>query len=319
MTFKKLVAILLLGSFTLPLFAQETSDASPKPGFLERKGEGWYWYHDPKDDAPKDVPPPPPPAPAPASQPQPDKKTSKPHDDPFSVAWLRKAMPKLLDEAIDNPTKENVEAYLYAQRVAMDKSQRYAEMTQQVVDSDPFLDENNRVPLDTMGKAIFRTKLDSDNKAALTYASKISGIWLFFDSKCAYCRPEADAIQHVAKKYGFSTKFISMDGGGLPNVSDFVKDNGTAKMLHLTMTPTTVLVVPPNNYYIVSQGIMAQPQLEDRIVVALDSNDLFPKDIAKTVHTFDRGVLTPSDTKQGASDDPKEWVKYLKDRLNGRY
>lgn len=30
-------------------------------------------------------------------------------------------MPKLLDAAINDPTKENVEAYLYAQRVAMDK------------------------------------------------------------------------------------------------------------------------------------------------------------------------------------------------------
>jgi conjugal transfer pilus assembly protein TraF len=30
-------------------------------------------------------------------------------------------------------------------------------------------------------------------------------------------------------------------------------------------------------------------------------------------------VLTNDDTQQGRTDDPKVWVKYLKDRLESRY
>lgn len=313
MTLKSLLSLALLVSVALPSFAQESS-GTDAAGFLQRKGEGWFWYQDPKEAVKK--------APVPASTPvaaEPAKSVPKAGPEPFSVEWLRKAMPKLLDEAIDNPTKDNVEAYLYAQRVTMDKSQRYAEMTQQVVATDPFLDENNRVPLDSLGKAVFRRGFSADNDAAMKYVSQIGGLWLFMDSTCSYCQPQADTVQHLAKKYGMSAKFISMDGKGLPNVSDFVRDNGTAHMLNLRLTPTTVLVIPPNNYYIVSQGMMAQDQLEDRIITAVDANNLFPPELAKKIHTFDRGVLSTNDMKQGASDDPKVWVKYLKDRLEGHY
>jgi conjugal transfer pilus assembly protein TraF len=313
MKLKILLSVALLASIVMPSFAQE-STGTDAAAFLDRKGEGWFWYQDPKEVEKKD----PQPASAPVAA-APAKPAEKPGPQPFSVEWLRKEMPKLLDEAIDDPTKENVEAYLYAQHAAMDKSQRYAEMTQQVVATDPYLDENNRVPLDSLGKAVFRRGFSADNDAAMKYISQIGGLWLFMDSKCSYCQPQADTVQHIAKKYGIAAKFISMDGKGLPNVPDFVRDNGTAHMLNLKLTPTTVLVVPPNNYYIVSQGMMAQDQLEDRIITAVDANDLFPPELAKKIHTFDRGVLTTNDMKDGASDDPKVWVKYLKDRLQGRY
>lgn len=65
--------------------------------------------------------------------------------------------------------------------------------------------------------------------------------------------------------------------------------------------------------------MMAQDQLAERIIIAADSNNLLPKDIAQKINTYDRGVLTNEDTQKGASDDPKQWVKYLKDKLEGRY
>lgn len=289
----------------------DTGDVSPR--FIERKSEGWFFYKDPKEQAPPPlVQPPKQPEPAPAKQ-------EKPKEEPFSVSWLRENMPKLLDAAIDDPTKDNVEAYMYAQRVAMDKSQRYAEMTTRVVASDPFLDENNRVPIASYTKPFFLRNAQAGVKEALKHVATVGGLWVFFDSKCNFCRPQVNTVQHLAKEYGFVTKFISMDGGTLPNVKDFVKNTGQAGILNLRVTPTTVLVVPPNNYYIVSQGMMAQDQLSERIIIAADSNDLLPKDIALKIHTYDRGVLTNEDTKQGAGDDPKKWVQYLKNKLEGRY
>ncbi|MNP65336.1 hypothetical protein D3C76_1609180 [compost metagenome] len=65
--------------------------------------------------------------------------------------------------------------------------------------------------------------------------------------------------------------------------------------------------------------MMAQDQLAERIIAAADSNELLPKEIALKIHTYDRGVLTNEDTKQGASNDPKKWVQYLKNKLEGRY
>ncbi|MBK4737830.1 conjugal transfer protein TraF [Noviherbaspirillum pedocola] len=305
-----LLAALVL---SLPAMAQE----EPSGGqFFTRKSEGWFWYHDPKDD-PK---PPPPPQPEPAKPSAKEAEKAAPAKAaPFSVEWLRVNMPKLLDAAVNNPTKENVEAYLYAQRVTMDKSQRYAEQAQRVVASDPFLDENNRVPIASYTKPFFLRQAQEGKIEALKHISSVGGLWVFFDSKCHYCAPQVNTANELAKKYGLITKFISMDGKGLPSVKQFVRDRGQAKRLNLKITPTTVLVVPPNNYFVVSQGMMAQDQLIDRILLAADSNSLLPKEMSAKLNSYDRGVLTNEDTQQGRADDPKEWVKYLKDRLENRY
>lgn len=308
------LVMLLAASAAFGAFAQEQAAEEPHGRFLERKAEGWFWYRDPKD-APK--PPNKASAPAPAISPAP--APAKKEDEPFSVKWLRDAMPRLMERAIDNPTKENVEAYLYAQRVAMDKSQIYAEKVRSVVINDPYLDENNRVPLSTYAKPSFLRGVEDGQDDALKHLAGIGGIWVFFDSKCSFCKTQIYSVQETVKKYGFNVKYISTDGKGMPETPKFVKDNGHAKLLNLKLTPTTVLVVPPNNYYVVSQGMMAQSQLEQRLVLAADTANLFPETIAKKVRAYDRGVLKPDDVKQGASGDPADWVKYLKDRLQGRY
>lgn len=296
-----------------PAVSQETDD-TPQGRFIERKAEGWFWYKDPKD-APKPKLKPVPPKAASAQA----AKASEPAIEPFSTKWLQVNMPKLMEKAIDDPTRENVQAYLYAQRVAMDKAQVYAERARDVVATDPFLDENNRVPLSTYAKTFFLKGVEDGKEDALKHLAKVGGLWVFFDSTCSFCQTQIYSVQELAKRHGFLTKYISMDGKGVPGLKSFVRDNGHARMLNLSITPTTVLVVPPNGYYIVSQGMMAESQLGDRLVLAADAQNLLPKEVTARVRAYDRGVLTPDDTKTGASQDPKEWVKYLQERLSGRY
>ena len=288
---------------------EQALDEAPVGRFIERKGEGWYWYQDPKEKTSK--------KPLPVA---PTKAEAQPKkDEPFSVAWLRKNLPIFREHAIDSPTQENIEAYMYAQRVAMDKSQNFAEATQRVVYADPFLDENNRVPMSSFAKPAFLLSVEKSGNAALNELAKTGGLWMFFDSKCDYCKVQAHILNRVAKKHGFLTKFISLDGKGTPEIPEFVKDNGHAAMLNMRVTPTTVLVVPPKTYLIVSQGMMAETQLEERILVAAESQNLLSPELAAKVGQYTRGVLKTDDMKNGAGEDPAIWVKTLKDRLNGRY
>lgn len=277
--------------------------------FIERKGEGWYWYQDPKEKKPKK-----PVQETPASVASQPKK-----DEPFSVAWLRKNLPIFREHAIDSPTQENIETYMYAQRVAMDKSQNFAEATQRIVYADPFLDENNRVPMSSFAKPAFLISIEKSGNAALDELARTGGLWMFFDSKCDYCKVQAHILNRVAKKHGFLTKFISLDGKGTPEIPEFVQDNGHAVMLNMRVTPTTVLVVPPYTYLIVSQGMMAETQLEERILVAAESQNLLSPELAAKVAQYSRGVLKTDDMNNGAGEDPAVWVKTLKDRLKGRY
>lgn len=283
--------------------------------------EGWFWYEDP----PKPI------LVKPKEEKKPDSIVVKGKSDeskkdgkarvvePFSVQWLRTNMPVLLDKAINEPTKENVEAYEYAKRVMLDKSQRYAEKTRDVVSNDPFLDENNRVPFATFAKKEFLSNQQHDLGNALKYLSGKVGIWLFFDSTCSFCYLQANQILDLKKEYGFQTRFISMNGKGMPMIPEYFVEHGQAKALGLTMTPTTVMVVPPNGYFIISQGAMAKDQLQERLLVAADSNGILPKELQAGTRAFDKGVLRSEDLDGIDTDDPKVWVQRLKEKLKGRY
>lgn len=290
--------------------------------FFMGGADGWFWYEDPPelvepapivDEPPKTI----------IIQKDPDESPSVENlvktPDPFSVEWLRVNMPKLLDEAINDPTKDNVEAYEYAKRVMLDKSQRYAEMTQQVVSNDPYLDENNRVPFATFAKKAFLAQRTEDLSGAMKYLSTVAGIWMFFDSTCSFCHLQARQILELSKDYQFEARFISMNGKGMPMLPEYYLDSGQAKRIGLSMTPTTVMVVPPDKFYIISQGAMARDQLEERILIAADSNGLLPDELRAGTRAFDKGVLRTEDLQDIGSDDPKEWVQRLKDKLKGRY
>ncbi len=283
------------------------ADPAGQP-FFQGKEEGWFWYKDPKESPVQEPPKPKPPARPKASE-------------PLSVEWLRKQMPVLLDQAIDDPTRANVEAYLYAQRLAMDKSQRFSEMSQRVVYSDPFLDENNRIPIASFAKSSFLNGISQAADAGLKHLATKAGLWVFFDSRCQHCRIHAETIEAMRKKHGFVVKYISLDGKGLPNIPAWVPDQGQSRSLNVRLAPTTVLVAPPNHFLVVSQGMMAQTQLEERMLVAAESEDLLPQSLLADVRRYDRGVLKAEDTRgaEVGGEDPAAWVKLLKDKLKGRY
>ncbi len=308
-----LLALSLAGSVTAHA---DDEPVAPPRRFLDGKSEGWFWYDDPKDKPPE-AQPKPPALPAPK---EPAKETKKPKkDEPFSVAWLKKWMPILLERAIDKPTKENVEAYLYAQRVAMDKAQVYAETSRQVVYSDPMLDESNRVPLSSFAKKQFLKDVDDRSEDAIRALAQVGGLFVFVDSRCHFCAQQVPQIEELSKKYGFIVKYISLDGKPVPGVPDWEPDNGHARLLRLKVTPTVVFAVPPDNYMILSQGLMARAQLTERLLVAGETKNLIPAELASRANPYHKGVLSKDDVEDGASDDPKVWVNKLKQMLEKHY
>lgn len=292
--------------------AAGTAQTTVVKPFYHGKEDGWFWYKDPKDAPPKPKEPPP-------VVPAPTASSSPKRTEPFSVDWLRKNLPVLLERAIDAPTKDNVEAYLYAQRIAMDKSQEYAVKARSVVASDPFLDENNRVPLSTFAKRSFLRDIDRQSEVAMKELATKGGLWVFVDSRCHFCADQVSQVEALRKKYGFLVKYISVDGAPVPGVPEWVKDNGHVKMLRLKITPSVVFAVPPKDYLVISQGLMAHSQMADRLLLAAEDRKLLPETMFARTNPYSRGVLSPADVADGASDDPKDWVTRLKEKLGNRY
>ena len=104
-------------------------------------------------------------------------------------------MEKYRDKAIDEPTPENVSAYMYLQRVVLDKSEKFAQVTQQVVMSDPVLDENSRRPTATFGAFAMDDMATKGTENAAKKLAKSAGLWFFYASTCEFCIKEVGVLK----------------------------------------------------------------------------------------------------------------------------
>lgn len=287
-----------------------SAQGSGRPSQFEPfQGDGYYWYkQDPEQEKPK-KPEPPKPAPSPS-----EAKSEEPKS--LSVEWLRLNLPKLLDVAIEKPTKENVANYMYAQRVVLDKAQVFSEKAKDVVATDPFLDENNRVPFAQFAQAEFNRKFNKDRGEALDFISKNAGIWVFIDkpNKCSACAAYVNdvllsPVGGLQKEHGFSVRVI--------DVSTEIGMTA-ARRLSLKVTPTTMLVIPPNGYYLVSQGLMASDRLHERIIIAAKTNGLLTPEYIAKISPYGNGILTPSDLdKLATTGTPSQVMTLLREKIKG--
>jgi conjugal transfer pilus assembly protein TraF len=314
---RKILFVALLACCTVAS-AQKTNN-----GFFGGKEEGWFWYKDPREAQVKPLPPP---------APEPEKKETPPaKEEPkeeklaaFSVKWIRENLDKLRDIAIDDPTPENVRNYYYAQRIMLDKADKFATVAKQVVTSDPYLDENNNYPFATAARASI-TRLQNDaKKEGLKHLAGKAGLWFFFDSKCSFCSMQVSTVNHLSQTYGFEVKAITLDGKTLPELKvPVVRDQGQFKTLNLTITPTLVLAIPPKTFLVISQGVLSDSSADERLLTVAATQKLLPVEISRQIDVYSKGVLDPedmnSDEAKALRDDPKAWVEYLQTRLKTKY
>lgn len=312
--------LVLLVAFSTPATAQKTEH-----GFFGGKEEGWFWYKDPREARLKQ---PAPTAPEPEKkEPAAAKETPLAREEKipaFSVKWIRENLDKLRDIAIDDPTPENVRNYYYAQRIMLDKADKFASVAKQVVTTDPYLDENNNFPFATAARANIARLQTEAKKEGLKHLAGKAGLWFFFDSKCSFCSMQVSTVNHLAQNYGFEVKAITLDGRSLPDLKmPVVRDQGQFKTLNLTITPTLVLAVPPKTFLVISQGVLSDSAADERLLTVAATQKLLPAEISRQIDVYSKGVLDPedmnSDEAKALRDDPKAWVEYLQGRLKQKY
>lgn len=303
------IALFLHG--VLHLASLDSAHAQPSSQFEKFEGDGYYWYKkeaEPEKEQPRKPPPPPVAKPAEAA------KAAEPK--PMSAAWIRSNMPKLLDAAIDNPTRENVANYMYAQRVILDKSQNFSDMAADVVSSDAYLDENNRVPLAAFAQNSFINEQNDNKVAAMKLLAEKTGIWVFVDKpeKCRACASYLNdvvtsKIVGLQPRYGFNVRVIDVSTP---------EGSMAAQRLNLKLTPTTVMVVPPSSFYIVSQGLMAASTLQDKILVAARINGMLKEETLAKIQPYSKGLLNSDSWNSAVNDaDPTVVMSKFRTRLSG--
>lgn len=205
-------------SMTTAIFLSSVTSAyahvSTNPqSFWNKNEEGWFWYkQDPnkikpkkKEEKPKIV--------VAESKKEPEKKEESKSEAPavFSADWVKENLEVYKKVAWDNPTVENLRAYMYLQRFAMDRSEQFAYAGQMAVQGDPYLDEVARAPL---GGHMTKTRgylINGEQNYVLKKLFKKVGVFFVFKNDCYICDQQAKVLKTAQKEFNMEIAAVSLD------------------------------------------------------------------------------------------------------------
>jgi len=299
----------------IPAYAQVSTAASALP-FLHYadKARGWHWKE--AIPVPEEPPAPEPPAVAPPAAPA--KVAKEPEGPrPMSAEWIRQNMPKYLDAAIDDPTPQNVSNYLYLQKYSMDAADRFSQVSRRVVLEDPNLDENNTRPVWVGGSQALEASAAKSIKTTLQGLAQTAGLWFFFRSDCEACHVQAPVLDAFAKKYGFTVFPISLDGGPLANspFKSYVVDQGQGQKLGVQYSPSIFLAKPPNTFVSLTQGLVAMPEIETRLLELATQSGLIDETQYQTTRSDKKNWLPPMSAMTSLTTEKAADPNYVRNHL----
>ena len=309
-------------------FAQDPGPGAVPPpegtftgeGYYERKDEGWFWkVRAPEPQAaqpeqaqePVAVPLEPPPPPA-----EPVPVPSEPAGPrPLSAEWLREALPRYRDRALNNPTQDNVAAFFYLQRYTVDMAERFALQAQRVVMADPVLDENSRRPQSMFGAEVIDGQARAGVERAMQAIADRAGLWYFYRSDCPYCAAQSPVLENLAHKADMAVMAIALDNAPLMDghFPDWRPNGGQAEQLQVRATPTIYLVRPPGEFLLIAEGVMAETTLRERIIQRAHEAGWIGDEVFDATRRVNRIYLAGHDrlTEQ-ALKDPRRLVEVLR-------
>ena len=208
--------------------------------WFDRHSEGWFWYEPLQDDESA------------------DKEDSQPiqitPQQPLSVAWIRQNIGQYLDKAIDEPSKENVSNYLYLDRIVKEKSEQFARVGKQVIESDPMLDENVRRPISPAAAKIKDDMAHQAKEVTLKKIAKIAGLVFYYRGNCKLCHLQTQSVLLMRELYGFEVIPFSTDGIVIPQMPDSRIEREPSPKLNIQAYPALYLMQPPDNIVLLRQG-----------------------------------------------------------------
>lgn len=318
------VTILVAGlslSTTAGSERKRSEDRVIEEQFFEDRERGWHWYEViPLDEMQKE------PEGHTTAPPESSKATGDDAGPPaLSAEWMRVNLPKLRDAAIDAPTETNVTAYFYAQRIMMDKAQIFSDVAQTVVRKDPLLDENLRLPFASAARAATLAAAGDTKRTIIEDLAQKAGLWVFYDETCEFCERQIPPLNRFADRHGMEMRIISRQGRALRSLNSRVQvlpDVGQFETLGINFTPTVMLVVPPEGFYVISQGFIDYTSLIDRLVAAGNQYGLISAEQYYAARPTARGVLEASmvgDSEEVDWNNTDSWVPFIQREIERTY
>jgi len=294
------LALLLLVALASSAIAEPRNRKATDTGSQwTTQSQGWHFYNDPPPElqvpAPELQEPPSPAAPAATSA------------TPFGTEWIRESLPKLLDRAMDQPTADNVKAYLYTQQLALDKASMFSDTVRRVIADNPALNAETRRPLTQFARTASRGQAKQKIDEVLARLRDQVGIYYFFRSDCPYCLRQNTPLAAFERVHEFPVLPVSVDGLPMPGThyQDYLVDEGQSEIMGVSVTPTFIVAdTKSGQFHKLAEGIQTLPQLEDKLIALAERRGWISADEYDAIQSNIRRYIQdqlPSDVRQSTS------------------
>ncbi len=303
----------LAAALAAPCAAAQQAARPGEGSFWDKASEGYWWYA--KEPAAKKPPEPQEKKPAPQPRPQKKDEQALAKDEPKappvgSTAWIQKNLDSYLQLALDQPTVANVRAYLYVQRLALDRSQQFAESGRLAVEGDPFLDEAARGPIAGGANIRNRAYRVAENERLLKRLYSKVGVFYVFKNACELCDEQAGVLKQMENFYGLTVKAVSLDEPQEGSKSaelfpDYTVDPKALTYFRILALPATLLYdSTTNTAKPLLQGMVSMSDLNSRAIRAAHKYGWLPDSEFYYAKAFEdatslSGVLSPSSELSG--------------------
>lgn len=292
------------------------------------KEKGWFWYEKLPEPAPEPEPVEPPKPPEPIVIIQAPPKAEEPIEVPpegppaLSSAWLKANLETYLFKAMDDPTPENVTAYLYLHRLMMDKSSGFADSAQVAMASEPMLSNDVRRPRFEAASSIMSKRASAESALLLRQVADNGKYVLVVSSQCDTCAPFSISAATLAKQSGVALDIVTSDGAAPATLGPRMADVRADPKLLAALAPATI----PSLYLLRADGssalVTASPMpATDMVATALNlsygrgwiSEEAFQKTRARN----DVHIDLPPDQPipEEALQDPRLLSDYLRSKM----
>ncbi|MGN1394047.1 MAG: conjugal transfer protein TraF, partial [Succinivibrionaceae bacterium] len=260
MNITKIVITFLLLSLSLSLSLSCRCYSFDENGksFIDDKSRGWFWYEinsSTEDEAPE------------------NKELNIDLTKNYSAQELKELIPKALEYALDNPEPKFVLQYFYLQKLALDKSEKFAQVSKSIPLLDASYDEMSKREYNRDAMFIVNNeKLQSNLKNINEFSDKF-GIIFVYKGNCQYCRLAIPQVQFL-KSLGFKIIGISIDGVYLDKdifIKSLTVPNAQMEF-GINSVPSFIVadLKEKNKRAIVSTSLLSNSELINRLYLAVD-------------------------------------------------
>ena len=295
---------------------QHKESVKNERGFYSKEARGWLFYEDPEEKQEELPESPPPPSVGGGSG------NGSTQEVKLDVEWLRQNMPRMLDDAQNNPTTENLAKYAFAQRLLLDMTSRFQKGMITFMEENPILDEDNRRPTQAMNLVAFKGEVAEHRKQIMEKLKNVAHIWFFYKSTCEYCHRQIPILKALDRRYSIETLAVTMDGIRIEGMDEFLHraDAGLhwTQTMNVTQTPTLMLMMNDGSGFTkLTDGLETLPSIEERLMkVALKMNVITQAEFDAAQDVIDINSLKQVDgtlvaDKERLESDPNYFIELM--------